>query len=131
MTKRRSFKTALDLDPVTEAERQKEMRAEVYRLLDWKQKELADAYAVVLDRCKYDPVFMERLLKDLRTNPHIPLRGPGRTKPPPWHNAFLHTIVRSLKGHRPSDICETIAISLNVSAPHARRLYDSVRKQYK
>jgi hypothetical protein len=72
--------------------------------------------------CRRDPIFLDRALKELK-----PLRRRGRSRPL-YQEAVVHSMVNALTNHRPGEIVEAIAKTLNISPPHARRLYDSVRK---
>ena len=81
-----------------------------------------DLFGEFTRECRQDPVFLERALKELK-----PLRLRGRLRPP-YQEAVVHSIANTLSNHRPGKIVEAIATTLNISTPHARRLYDSARK---
>ena len=95
--------------------------------------ELVDEYLVELRRrkdalfaefiaeCRRDPRFLEKALKELK-----PLREAGSTKRLPH---VVEHIMAALKGHRPKDIVDTIAVTEKLSVTQARRLYDAARNR--
>ena len=122
----RPLRTVVNTEPpLTADEVVAARRAAVDRFLDGIRQRKKDLFEEVVAECKSDPRFLERLLKELK-----PLRGKGGMKRPTWADGFI-AHQAAIGDVPPPQIIETIARTLRLSEPQARRLYYAARKTQK